>query len=153
MEAANATRNPFADLPPHVFDLIHQFLLGVANQRLDLQEAHMRPSVAKIYPFIVFMYSALVFVGVVANLAVVYHVVRHGLYKDPTYSFVINNAVSDVVKCVCVLPISLYVLLMQNWTLGELLCSFLPMLQVCHCPLSTIYYALSTIHCPLFTIH
>lgn len=127
---STTTRNPFADVPPHVLEVIHHFLVGVHDENIDLKEARVRPSVANIYRFIVCMYSLLVATGVLSNLAVLFHILRHRFYRDPTYAFIINNVVSDIVKCVCVVPISLYVLLVQNWMLGELLCSFLPMLQV-----------------------
>lgn len=117
-------------IPPHVFNIIHEFLLGVDNKHLDLQQPHLRPSVAKIYPLFITIYAILIGVGVLSNLAAFIHIVRHKLYNDATYSFIINLLVSDVIKCVCVLPISLYVLLVQNWILGEVLCSTLPMLQV-----------------------
>lgn len=127
---STTTKNPFSDVPPRVLDVIRHFLVGVHDENIDLNEAQVRPSVAKIYRFIVVMYALLVVTGVLTNLAVLYHILRHRFYKDTTYAFIINNVVSDIVKCICVIPISLYVLLVQNWMLGELLCSFLPMLQV-----------------------
>lgn len=129
----STTKNPFADVPPHIVEVVRQFLVGVYDEHLDLQDTRVRPSVAKIYRFIVVMYSLLVVTGVLSNLAVLYHILRHRFYKETTYAFIINNLVSDIVKCICVIPISLYVLLVQNWMLGELLCSFLPMLQVSFC--------------------
>lgn len=117
-------------IPPQVYNIIHEFFLGVDDKQLDLQEAHLRPSVAKIYPVFIAIYAILIGVGVLSNLAAFIHIVRHKLYNDSTCCFIINLLVSDVVKCVCVLPISLYVLLVQNWILGEVLCSTLPMLQV-----------------------
>lgn len=127
---STTTKNPFADVPPNVLEVIQHFLIGVHGDTGDLSEARIKSSVAKVYRFIVAMYALLVVTGVLSNLAVLYHVLRHRFYMDTTYAFIINNVVSDVVKCVCVIPISLYVLLVQNWMLGELLCSFLPMLQV-----------------------
>ncbi|CAH1367938.1 unnamed protein product [Tenebrio molitor] len=75
------------------------------------------------------MYSLLMVTGVALNLSVFVHIIRNKLYNDVTCSFVLNNVISDIVKCVVVLPMTLYVLLVNNWILGELLCSFLPMLQ------------------------
>lgn len=126
----NNTKDEVSDVPPHVWAIIHEFLLGVNDKGLDLHKAHLRPSVANIYPFFVFIYTVLILTGILSNLAVAVHIVKHKLYEDATYCLIINGIVSDIIKCVFVLPISLYVLLIQNWTLGELLCSFLPMLQV-----------------------
>ncbi|XP_068910253.1 prolactin-releasing peptide receptor-like [Tenebrio molitor] len=125
----NYTQDVENEVPPHVWGIIHEFLLGQADPRLDLRKPHLRPSVAGSYPFILFMYSLLMVTGVALNLSVFVHIIRNKLYNDVTCSFVLNNVISDIVKCVVVLPITLYVLLVNNWILGELLCSFLPMLQ------------------------
>lgn len=130
MEGDNYTQNVQNDVPPEVWDIIHEFLLGQANPKLDLRKPHLRPSVTSSYPFILFMYSLLIVTGVALNLSVFIHIIKNKLYNDVTCSFVLNNVISDIVKCVVVLPITLYVLLINNWILGELLCSFLPMLQV-----------------------
>ncbi|XP_967232.2 orexin/Hypocretin receptor type 1 [Tribolium castaneum] len=129
MDADNYTQNVQNDVPPEVWEIIHEFLLGQANPKLDLRKPHLRPSVASSYPFILFMYSLLIVTGVALNVSVFIHIVRNKLQNDVTCSFVLNNVISDIVKCVVVLPITLYVLLINNWILGELLCSFLPMLQ------------------------
>lgn len=121
---------PEVDFPPHVWAIIHEFLIGVQNPEADLRKPHVRQSVANIFPFIIFMYALLIGTGVISNIAIFIHIIRHKLYRDATYCFFINNVISDLMKCIIVLPISLYVLLIHNWILGELLCSFLPMLQV-----------------------
>jgi hypothetical protein len=126
----NYTQDVENEVPPHVWGIIHEFLLGQADPGLDLRQPHLRPSVASSYPFILFMYSLLMVTGVALNLSVFVHIIRNKLYNDVTCSFVLNNVISDIVKCVVVLPMTLYVLLVNNWILGELLCSFLPMLQV-----------------------
>lgn len=130
METDNGNSTKQEEAPVNIWAIIHEFILGVNNKNLDPREPHLRESVAKIYPFIVIMYSLLVLVGLCSNFAVLIHILRHKLHGDPTYGFILNNVASDIVKCVFVLPISLYVLLVQNWMLGEMLCSFLPMLQV-----------------------
>lgn len=130
MVELNDTIRNFEDVPQHILNIIGVFIIGLENGEIDIQRAHLRKSVANIYPFIVSMYALLILTGIFANSAVLYHIIKHKLYKDATYSFIVNNVASDIVKCVCVLPITLYVLLVQNWLLGELLCSFLPMVQV-----------------------
>jgi hypothetical protein len=83
-----------------------------------------------VFPLFVVLYALVVAVGTVSNVAVVWTVVNHRLYKDPTYGYIINLAIADVIKCVLVLPVSLTILLVQNWVFGSFLCFFLPMLQV-----------------------
>ncbi|XP_046385712.1 5-hydroxytryptamine receptor 1-like [Ischnura elegans] len=49
--------------------------------------------------------------------------------RDPTLCFLANVAIADAIKCLMVLPVSLAVLLVQNWVFGSFLCFFLPMMQ------------------------
>ncbi|XP_022919319.2 prolactin-releasing peptide receptor [Onthophagus taurus] len=125
----STTKDPFDDIPVNIRHVIIEFLIGAHVEGNDVTVPHVRSSVVNIYQSIICIYVLLIIVGVSANLAVGFHIVRHRLYADPTYSFIVNNVVSDIVKCIAVLPITLYVLLVENWNLGELLCSFLPMLQ------------------------
>lgn len=118
------------EIPPYILPAIHQLLLGIGSgKRLDLKEPHLKESLAGIASHIIFAYGLLVVYGILSNIILFVYILHNKLYKDPTYAFIINNIVSDVIKCAVVLPITLYVLLIQNWTLGELLCTFLPMLQ------------------------
>lgn len=130
MANINESMKIFDEVPEHILQVIESFVLGVAHHEIEIGKPYIRKSVTNIYPFIVTMYAILIIVGVISNLAVFYHIIRHKLYEDATYSFILNNVISDIIKCVCVLPVSLYVLLTQVWMLGELLCSFLPMIQV-----------------------
>ncbi|XP_043275778.1 neuropeptide Y receptor type 2 isoform X2 [Venturia canescens] len=75
------------------------------------------------------MYGLLVLVGIVMNCGMMYHIMSHKLHRDPTYAFLINIAISDLIKCVFVLPLTLAVLLIDNWIFGQFLCYFLPILQ------------------------
>ncbi|XP_030754659.1 orexin receptor type 1-like [Sitophilus oryzae] len=129
MAKINTTSTP-QDLDPHILNIIHQVLTGYSSEKkLDLREPQPKKSLEGIASYIVFAYGTLLTYGILSNVLLFFHIIQYRLYKDPTYSFIINNAVSDIVKCVVVLPITLYVLLVQNWMLGELLCTFLPMLQ------------------------
>lgn len=96
----------------------------------DLSVPHIRPTVNNIYPLFIFMYGLIVVVGTLMNSGMMYHIIRHKLHRDPTYAFLINIAISDLVKCIFVLPITLAVLLIENWIFGQFLCYFLPILQV-----------------------
>lgn len=114
--------------------MIQYFNHGAGNnETIDFREPHIRYSFVSLYPLIVFLYSLIVAVGLLSNCLMVYIVFRDRLYKDQTFCYFINLALSDIVKCVFVLPISLMVLLIQNWIFGSFLCYFLPMMQVCFC--------------------
>ncbi|XP_012282999.1 prolactin-releasing peptide receptor [Orussus abietinus] len=116
-------------IPKKWLETVAHYLTGFRNGTVDFSRPHLRSSVANVYPLFVVMYAALILAGTLMNLAMVYHVVKYRLYRDPTYAFLINIAVSDAIKCIFVLPISLAVLLVQNWVFGKFLCFFLPMLQ------------------------
>ncbi|XP_060524401.1 orexin/Hypocretin receptor type 1 [Cylas formicarius] len=123
------TLKDHSDVPPYIWEIAHQLLLGVDDKKLDLREPQPKKSLESAAAYIIFVYGLLAVYGVFSNLMLFVHILRYRLYKDPTFSFIINNVVSDVMKCVVVLPMTLYVLLVQNWMLGELLCTFLPMIQ------------------------
>ncbi|KAF6198901.1 hypothetical protein GE061_006924 [Apolygus lucorum] len=120
----------FPGIPRKVLLDIINLLMGFRNDTVDFRKAHLRPSVATIYPLFVFMYALLVSSGLVANFAMVVSIVKDKLYRDQTYCYLINLAIANVLVCLVVLPISLTILLIQNWIFGSFLCYFLPMLQV-----------------------
>lgn len=102
------------------------------NETIDFREPQLRYSFITLYPLFVSLYSLIVAVGLISNCIMVYVIFRDRLYKDQTFCYFINMALSDLVKCILVLPISLIVLLVQNhlWIFGSFLCYFLPMMQV-----------------------
>ncbi|XP_017776970.1 PREDICTED: neuropeptide Y receptor type 1-like [Nicrophorus vespilloides] len=125
----NGSASLIDDIPPDIAEKISTYLSGGREDFDEFQTPIIRSSFEDYMHFIIFMYSLLIVCGVLTNLALLFHVVYRKLYKDETYVFFINNALSDIVKCVCVIPISLYVLLVENWMLGEVLCSVIPMIQ------------------------
>ena len=118
-------------VPDKWLSVIAQFMMGLRNDSaVDFSKPYLRPSVTHVFPLFVFLYAVVVVVGAVSNVAVIWTVVKHRLYKDPTYGYIVNLATADIIMCVLVLPVSLTVLLVQNWIFGSFLCFFLPMLQV-----------------------
>lgn len=118
-------------VPDKWLNIIAQFMMGLRNDSgLDFSKPYLRPSLTRVFPLFVFLYALVVSVGAVSNVALIWTVVKHRLYKDPTYGYLINLATADIIKCVLVLPVSLTILLVQNWIFGNFLCFFLPMLQV-----------------------
>jgi hypothetical protein len=118
-------------VPDKWMHVVLQYILGLRNDSgMDFSKPHLRPSVARVFPLFVFLYAMVVIVGTISNIAVIWTIIKHRLYRNPTYGYIINLAIADIVKCVLVLPISLTILLVQNWIFGSFLCYFLPMLQV-----------------------
>lgn len=125
------TIDHFNDLPQKWTDVVVEYLKGFRNDTTDFNRPQLRSSVRHTYPAFVCSYSALIMAGALCNVYVLAIVARKRLYNaDPVYVYVANLAVTGIVECVSVLPISLMVLLVQNWIFGRFLCFFLPMLQV-----------------------
>ncbi|KAG8337835.1 hypothetical protein J6590_015507 [Homalodisca vitripennis] len=135
MESLNTDKDGLdavKNLPHKWFeDMIHYLEHGHRHNEttIDFREPQLRYSFVTLYPLFMFLYSLIVVIGLFSNCIMVYVIFRDGLYKDQTFCYFINLALGDIVKCVFVLPISLMVLLIQNWIFGSLLCYFLPMMQ------------------------
>jgi hypothetical protein len=118
-------------VPEKWLSVIAQFMMGLRNDSgVDFSKPYLRLSVTHVFPLFAFLYALVVVVGAVSNVAVSWTVVKHRLSTDPTYGYIVNLATADIIKCVLVLPVSLTILLVQNWIFGSFLCYFLPMLQV-----------------------
>ncbi|VVC44881.1 G protein-coupled receptor, rhodopsin-like,GPCR, rhodopsin-like, 7TM [Cinara cedri] len=117
-------------LPSKWVPVVIDYLKGFRNDTTDFNRAQLRSSVQTTYPAFVCGYSALIMAGTLCNAYVLAIVIRKRLYAaDPVYVYVANLALTGIVECVSVLPISLMVLLIQNWAFGRFMCYFLPMLQ------------------------
>lgn len=127
-----ATREDIDAIPSKYYETIAHYILGLKNlsSKYDLSKPMLRLSVIKIYPLLILIYSVLIAVGVAANFTMIIHISKNKLYRDPTYAYLINIAISDITKCILVLPITLAVLLIQNWVFGKFLCFSLAMIQV-----------------------
>lgn len=120
----------YKGIPQKWLSTIIEYLSNFRNGSVDLNQPILRSAVEETYPLFIFLYVLVIVVGTCSNIAVICTVIRRKLYLNPTFCFVINLAVSDIVKCVVVLPVTLTILLIQNWIFGSFLCFFLPMLQV-----------------------
>lgn len=131
-----------ADLqPPHNISqehlaAIYQYLTGMnfsSTSSVDLGRPVARPAFRGTYSFTVavLVYSGLVIFGLVGNLSVLMASKKKMLYKgNNTLACVMNLAACNVFQLVFVVPLSTFVLLVQNWVLGSVVCYILPMLQV-----------------------
>lgn len=117
---------------PHTWlGVVVDYMRGFRNDTTDFNRPQLRAFVRHTYPAFVCGYSALIMAGALCNAYVLAIVARKRLYAvDPVYVYVANLAVTGIIECISVLPISLMVLLIQNWIFGRFLCFFLPMLQV-----------------------
>ncbi|XP_037798082.1 orexin receptor type 1-like [Penaeus monodon] len=108
--------------------IIHN-LQSFPNETVNFAEPQLRKSLANIYPLFLVLYSLLVVFGTVGNVAMIAYILRRRLYRDATCAFIMNIGVCNVIMSVLLLPLSLAILLIQNWIFGSFLCYFVPMLQ------------------------
>lgn len=120
------------DVPDQWMDIVNeaQLVLGFENGTTDFSEPVLKPVVENIYPLFIIQYGILAIIGIISNLTIIFYIMNLKLYRDVTHSFIVNLSFCQFVQCSIVLPITLMVLLIQNWIFGQFLCFFLPLLQV-----------------------
>lgn len=69
------------------------------------------------------------FVGLTANLTVVYVVARRAQMHTSRNLYVVNLAVSDITLCLVCMPFTLASILQHQWTMGSAFCKLVPLLQ------------------------
>ncbi|XP_064085816.1 neuropeptide Y receptor type 5-like [Macrobrachium nipponense] len=116
-------------LPDKILGPIINNLQRFPNETVDFRTPHLRQSLVNIYPLFLVLYGTLVIMGTVGNVAMIVHILRRRLYRDPTCAFIMNVGVCNFIMSVFLLPLSLAILLIQNWIFGSFLCYFVPMLQ------------------------
>lgn len=119
----------FRELPENHQLIIITHLTLFHNDTKDFSVIHIRESVQYVYPLYIFLYAVIALVGTISNVCLIVTIVRRRLYRDPTCFFICNLAISDIIKCLVVLPISLWNVIVLNWVFGSFLCYFIPMLQ------------------------
>lgn len=125
------SEQPWREMPDHWLAVIYQYVTGFQNvSGKEFSEPIIKPALIHIYPLFVVLYGLLTFFGVISNLYLIYYIMRYKLYRDVTHAFLMNLALCHFVQCGVVLPITLMVIIVQNWIFGQFLCFFLPLLQV-----------------------
>lgn len=130
---ASTSAEKWKDVPDKYLLVIAHLLAGHSNETEDMERFNgpiLKASIKSVYWLFLIQYAALALLGVILNIAIIVYIMYHRLYKDVTHAFIINLAFCHFVQCALVLPISLMVMLLQNWIFGQFLCFFLPMLQV-----------------------
>lgn len=117
-------------LPDKLLGQIIHILQTLPNETVDIGQPHLRKSLEDVYPVILVLYGVVMVVGAVGNVAMAMHILRRRLYRESTSAYLLNIALCNVLIAVVLLPLSLAILLIQNWVFGSFLCYFVPMLQV-----------------------
>lgn len=111
-------------------EVIINFLSGFRNDTVDFSTPQLRPTVESSFVVFVVLYAVIVVSGVVLNALVLVRFAKTDLYRKNTNRLLANICAANIVQCVFVIPLSLVVLLVQNWILGPVMCYVLPMMQV-----------------------
>ena len=130
---AAADHQPPADMwLPHVLTLLEQ--LDERGQSAagggSLLQPRLRPVFARHCPAVVAVYTALAAAGSATCLAAARALYRRGAPPAAEYGPLLSLLAACLAYCLLVLPLTLTVLLLQNWVLGSTMCFMLPIMQV-----------------------
>lgn len=128
--AAVTTTQESPQIPDQLLPQVLDYLNGFVNTSIDFSKPNLNPYFAHVYLVFVGVYGLLIFLSVLLNFGMVYHVYRRQLHDEPTCAFLVNVALANVLTVSFVLPITLAVLLIRNWIFGQTICLVLPLLQV-----------------------
>lgn len=126
-------------LPDKYLGQIIHVLQNLPNETVDIGTPHLRKSLADVYPVFLGLYGVVMVIGALGNIGMATHILRRRLYRESTGAYLLNVAFCNVLMAVVLLPLSLAILLIQNWVFGSFLCYFVPMLQVRRCCLCAWY--------------
>ena len=113
-------------------DEINQLVTWLGENNLNttnFRQPAIKHSLRYIYPLYIFLNAVMVIFGTIANGAMICVIVRHKLYKNPTYAYLANIAFSDILKLLIVVPLTVSHMLLKNWIFGSFMCFFLPMMH------------------------
>ncbi|XP_037780045.1 orexin receptor type 1-like isoform X2 [Penaeus monodon] len=124
------TSSELRHLPDKMLAQIIHTIQTFPNETVDFSRPIVRRTLRGSYPLFITIYCLLALAGAVANSALLARLflARH-FYSDPTCVYVMNLGVCNLLASLVLLPLSLVVLLLQNWVLGSVMCYLLPMLQ------------------------
>lgn len=119
------------NLPDQHLYAIYTFITGFENMsETELSKPILRPGLQDTYFLFIIQYAFLSMLGMLTNIWIIYYITRHKLYRDNTHAFFINLSVCHFVQSALVVPVTLVVIIIHNWILGQFMCYFVPMLQV-----------------------
>ncbi|GAU96604.1 hypothetical protein RvY_08031-1 [Ramazzottius varieornatus] len=111
----------------------------ISNQSDDLTNEDYRTQLSDV-PFLKFdaisiagiclAYAIIMVVSLLGNILVCYVIIKLKRMHTVTNLFIFNLAVSDLLISCVNIPFSLVRLLMDDWPLGQIMCQFLPFVQV-----------------------
>lgn len=118
------------EIPANLKPLLTEHFRLFPSDTEDFTQPLLRPSLKNVLFLSIIFYGLLILVGFIENVFMSLHIFRNRLYADPVFALLLNIAFCNVIMSLVVLPISVAVLLIQNWIFGKVLCYMVPMLQV-----------------------
>lgn len=87
----------------------------------DFSQPIVRDALEKYLPFLFFFYGLLMLSGISGNIILISYIVKQKLYHNETHGFIINIALCNILQCSFVLPITILIIVLQNWIFGQFL--------------------------------
>lgn len=130
-QRALASSTSVHELPDNWYPQVLQFVIGFENTTIsDFSAPIIKPALVHTYAAFVAQYVLLAVTAIGGNVAVLAHIGRYRLYRDVTHAFLSNLAVAHLVQVCLVMPMTVMVIIIQNWIYGQFMCFFTPLLQV-----------------------
>lgn len=110
---------------------IMQFVLGYKSTDGDnVSVPIIKPALISTFAAFVALYMVLAIVAVAGNIAMLAYIARYRLYRDVTHAFLSNLALAHIVQVCMAMPMTVMIIIIQNWIYGKFMCFFTPLLQV-----------------------
>lgn len=118
-------------LPTQHLIAMYQYVTGFENMTdAELSKPILRAGLQDTYFLFIMQYALLSLFGILTNIWIVYYIFKHRLYHENSHAFFVNLCICHLVQSIFVLPITLLIIIVHNWILGQFMCYFVPMLQV-----------------------
>ena len=124
------------NFPEKFIPAFYYMLKSIPNETTDFSKPYARTSLQRTYPLFITLYMMVMVIAVVTNSAMFYRILNivqklQERKMDMTeYLFLANIAILNILLSFIVIPLSLAILLIQNWVLGKTVCYLAPILQV-----------------------
>lgn len=140
-EIPSQTQRGVKDIPENLLLPIYHYITGIHNSTdKDINHLIIKPALSNVFVLFIIQYGLLSICGICLNIFVISYIVRYKLYRDITHAFIMNLCLCHFVQCAFVLPITLLLILTQNWIFGQFMCYFIPLLQVSQSYILYFYY-------------
>ena len=141
--------------PKHLVPQLMETLSVFSNETTDFSQPHVKQSFEHTYAVFVTLYVFVAIVGSIANSAMIVKLFYIESYfrsvscGGSEHLFLINVALLNVLLSLLVMPISLFILLIQNWTLGKVVCYLAPIMQVRYLIITCMFALMHELACIL----